>query len=105
MKTRRRTCKCCGSVIESYNIWLCDACQGAGMGAEITPGEASQEELLRIARARERADKNPLEGMDIGEIALLARCFMQPYSSYGKLRGYVYACGKLPPKSMERRGR
>lgn len=100
---KKRVCKCCSALIESYNVWLCDACQAAGLGAGIVPGTTKKQELLQIAREREGTKTDPLAGMTLDEIALLARCFLPPYATYGGLRGYVAGHGCVPPKSLERR--
>ncbi len=101
-RKKYRHCKSCGGKLESYNLWVCDACQGAGLGESILPQAADAARLLAVARARERMGEDPLRQMTIEEIALLARCFQPPYETYGKLRGYVYATGGLPPEAMER---
>ena len=103
-KKKTRYCKCCGEKIEPWNLWVCDDCQGAGLGTEIhADGEYDRMELLSVARKREKFKGNPLSGMTIDEIALLARSFVPPYCTYGGLRGYVDGHGKLPPASLQRK--
>ena len=43
----------------------------------------------------------PLRGLGIGQITELARYIGHPYGSYGKLRAYTDATGKLPPVTGE----
>ena len=51
------------------------------------------EELYRELEGK----PEPLRGIGIGQITELARYIGHPYGSYGKLRAYTDATGKLPP--------
>ena len=95
-----RRCKCCGEVLPRVNIYLCDACQEAGMGRKNNANTIAAQELLEIATQREMVGQNPITGMDMAQIDLLARCFLPPYSTYGRFKGYVQATGKLPPREF-----
>ena len=97
-----RRCKCCGEVLPKINIYLCDACQEAGMGRKNNTNTIAAQELLSIAMQRQMVGQNPIKGMDMAQIDLLARCFISPYSTYGRFRGYVQATGKLPPREFLR---
>ena len=78
-------------------LWICESCQEQGM--TVDPGRPDVRELERVARAREAVGKRPLEGMSIGEISALAWTYRKEgYGSYGKLRGYVDATGRMPER-------
>ena len=78
-------------------LWICESCQAQGMTVE--QGRTDVRELERVARAREAVGKRPLEGMSIGEISALAWTYRKEgYGSYGKLRGYVEATGRMPER-------
>ena len=78
-------------------LWICESCQAQGMTVE--QGRPDVRELERVARAREAVGKRPLEGMSIGEISALAWTYRKEgYGSYGKLRGYVDATGRMPER-------
>lgn len=78
-------------------LWICESCQAQGMTVE--QGRTDVRELERVARAREAVGKRPLEGMSIGEISALAWTYRKEgYGSYGKLRGYVDATGRMPER-------
>ena len=65
----------------------------------VDPGRTDVRELERVARAREAIGRRPLEGMSIGEISALAWTYRKEgYGSYGKLRGYVDATGRMPER-------
>ena len=65
----------------------------------VEQGRTDVRELERVARAREVVGKRPLEGMSIGEISALAWTYRKEgYGSYGKLRGYVDATGRMPER-------
>ncbi len=74
-----------------------------GRGAELNVGEAIGADVLEVVRYREQFSTKPLEGLGLEEVAALARMFKPPYSTYGRLRGYVQETGKLPPREFERR--
>lgn len=100
MKKRKiRYCKCCGGEMGQDRLWLCDACIAVGAGRKITNVQNNGRDLLEVARERKHA---PLEEMGPEEIECLSHEFLAPYNTYGKLRAYVQATGKLPPKYMER---
>ena len=52
-----------------------------------------------MARERQTLGENPLAGMSMEEISALAWTYRRDgYGSYGKLRGYVHATGRLPDR-------
>lgn len=97
-----RRCSCCGAPMNGTRLRICEDCQAAGMGAKLPIGNINAEELLAVARNRERMRLPPLSEMTMEEISALAWLF-PAYSSYGKLRAYVWSTGKLPPKTEERK--
>lgn len=103
-KDRRwRRCRACGEKLPPTCLRLCEPCQLLGRGRELCSRDAATETVLYVAKAREAAGLHPLYSMSLSEIAALARCYHPPYNTYGKLRGYVTATGKLPPTDYERR--
>lgn len=96
-KRKERFCRCCGGRMPAERLWICESCQAQGMTVE--QGRPDVRELERVARAREAVGKRPLEGMSIGEISALAWTYRKEgYGSYGKLRGYVDATGRMPER-------
>lgn len=99
-KGKPRLCRGCGCTLLPEKLWLCDECSAAGVGTRLNPHRLSdREELLGVARAREAAGLDPLEGMSLEDKTALAWCFRRTgYGSYGKMTGYVRANGgRLPP--------
>lgn len=96
-RRKHRNCMCCGKKMPPYDLWACEDCSVAGRAAEIDVIERIHvQELLEVARAREGL-MDPLAGMRIEEIQALSWEFRKEgYGSYGKLRGYVDATGRLP---------
>ena len=93
-----RRCRCCGSVLPIQCLWICEPCQSIGRGRQYKGELTDSEELLRIAQERVKCKVDPLEGMNMEEIAALSWMFRHSgYGSYGKLREYVRQTGKLPP--------
>lgn len=101
-KRKERRCKICGAVLEEENLWLCDGCQAAGMGEQLKRPGPNAEELRNVAQRRQELGVPPLEGMTMEEINELARCWMPPFNTYGKFRGYVSRTGRLPPEDMRK---
>ena len=101
-KRKKRRCKSCGAVMPPCNIYLCDACQEAGMGRKNDKGLFEARELLLIAKCRQEIGVCPIAQMDMAQVNTLARCFMPPYSTYGRFRGYVEETGRLPPMEFLR---
>lgn len=97
-----RKCKCCGAPLDWTRLRICESCQAAGMGTALPKGQIDAEELLRVARERERLGFPPLEGMTMAEVSALAWLF-PTYSSYGKFRAYVWSTRKLPPEREEKK--
>lgn len=101
MKGRKRIerrCRCCRGALRPEQLWICDECQALGRGRTFQADCIDAEELLRVARAREKAGADPLREMGMEEISALAWRFRKTgYGSYGKLRAYVHNTGKLPP--------
>ena len=96
-KRIKRFCRCCGEPMPPVRLWICESCQAQGM--TVDPGRPDVRELERVARVREAVGKRPLEGMSIGEISALAWTYRKEgYGSYGKLRGYVDATGRMPER-------
>lgn len=103
-RQRRRRCKSCGALLPLERIRLCESCQAAGMGYEVRRKSVPDvEELLRIAKRRSELWMNPLEEMTMEEINAIARHYAGTgYGSYGKLKAYVRATGKLPPEERRK---
>ena len=100
VRQKIRRCKCCAGILPKTNIAFCDACREAGMGSWNDKSNIATKELLLVAKQRNDNGMNPIEGMNMGQISLLARCFKAPYSTYGRFRGYVEMTGRLPPKEF-----
>lgn len=97
-KKQKRSCKCCGAELQPTRLWICEECQAAGRTVKRQPATNTQE-LEGVARARQLAGMDPIAGMRMDEIAALAWTYRREgYGSYGKLRGYVHATGRLPER-------
>lgn len=98
-RRKNRVCKCCGKRMPPYDLWVCEDCRLAGRAAELEViGRIQVKELMEVARARQGL-MNPLEGFSVDEIQALSWEFRKEgYGSYGKLRGYVDATGRLPKR-------
>ena len=72
------------------------------MGRWNDKSNIATKELLLVAKQRNDNGMNPIEGMNMEQISLLARCFTPPYSTYGRFRGYVDMTGRFPPKEFLR---
>ena len=59
------------------------------------PDPAMVERLMEEAKDRERTGQDPLYGMSVEEISVIAWALR---ISYGKLRAHVNSYGKLPKK-------
>ena len=83
-----------------YDLWVCEDCRAAGRASELDViGQINGEELEQVARERQAAGMSPLAGMSVEEIQALAWLYRREgYGSYGKLRGYVDATGRLPKR-------
>lgn len=98
-RRKSRVCKCCGKRMPPYDLWVCEDCRLAGRAAELGEiGRIQVKELMEVASARQGL-MNPLEGFTVDEIQALSWEFRKEgYGSYGKLRGYVDATGRLPER-------
>ena len=58
--------------------------------------EAETEQRMDAAL---RVDGNPfvMRSLEIETIAAVARCYRAPYNTYGKVKAYIQAWGRLPP--------
>lgn len=96
-----RPCRCCGQQMEPTQVWICAACEMAGRTIPRKRETPSGEQLLAIAQARVAKKEPPLGGWKMDEVAALAWYLWQrgarAYGSYGKLKAYADATGKLPP--------
>lgn len=93
-----RICKCCGKKMNPMRLWICEECQAEGRTIHAN-GKINTTELEAVARERQASGQNPLEGMQLEEVAALAWTYRREgYGSYGKLRGYVHATGRLPER-------
>lgn len=93
-----RRCRCCGAALQPTRLWLCEECQAAGRTVP-KKERVDTEELEAVARERQASGQNPLEGMSLDEVSALAWEYRsEGYGSYGKLRGYVYATGRMPER-------
>ena len=65
--------------------------------------KCTQARIRQIYKER-RGKKDPLVGLTLDEVAMLARLYLgTEWSSYGKLVAYVHTYGKLPPLRRPRR--
>ncbi len=101
-KGRTRRCHCCGEKMPHTCVWLCEACQERGMGRRMMPNGLDLFDILQVAKALETAGSSPIMGMSLDDVAALARCYKAPYNTYGKLKAYVEAVKRLPPREFER---
>ena len=93
-----RRCKCCGKKMNPMRLWICEECQAEGRTIPAN-GKINTAELEAVARERQTLGENPLAGMSMEEISALAWTYRRDgYGSYGKLRGYVHATGRLPER-------
>lgn len=94
----RQICAVCGAKTKPTENRVCDACRAAGYGNIPIEGRPDGRHLMRVAIARARWGKPPLEGMTMEEVNAIVRTYYMgsPYNSYGKLRAYVDSTGKLP---------
>ena len=59
---------------------------------------------IRQLYAERKDRKDPLVGLTLDEVSMLARLYLgTEWSSYGKLVAYVHTYGKLPPLRRPRR--
>ena len=83
-----RICKCCGKRMNPRRLWICEECQAEGRTIPAN-GKNNTAELEAVARERQASGQNPLEGMQLEEVAALAWTYR---------RGYVHATGRLPDR-------
>lgn len=101
-KGKTRRCSCCKKKMPSTRISLCETCQKLGMGLRMRSVAVPATEILAVAKERQSLGMNPIGEMNMNDVAALAKCFRSPYHTYGRLRGFINATGKLPPEEFER---
>lgn len=101
MRRKTRRCAFCGRRLRKLELRLCSDCVRDPLLMHVFGkcGEINSAGLRILAVKRSQVGKPPLEGFSLEEVNALAREYEgTAYGSYGKLRGYVDATGKLPPE-------
>lgn len=96
---KERHCRCCGETLPVTRLRICEACQLAGHTIPPNAAGIDTKELESVALERQAFGMPPLEGFTLDEIAALAWTYRREgYGSYGKLRAYVRATGRMPER-------
>lgn len=64
---------------------------------------------IQIERLMDRAlrldgqrNRDAIRHLDVETLAAVAVCYEAPYNTYGKLKGYLDTCGRLPPEQYRK---
>ena len=97
-----RRCRICKGFLPPINLELCEHCRQAGMSVPKKKRMIEAQELLSVAKLRQKRSLDLLQEMNMEQINELARLYKPPYSTYGRFREYVRRTGMLPPKEYLR---